>query len=155
LMAGGVKMDLLMLPPPDYTIATYTAAMQGFLASYPNGIGSFEGPNETNIWPVTWNGSSTLAASAQFQQAFYSAIRAIPAFNNIPVFNTTIGSGSASVFAQLGNIASACDYANSHPYSNDMYGPQYSYNILLPLAQSNAVGKPEVVTETGYNTDLN
>ena len=115
---------------------------------------AIEGPNEVNIWPVTYNGVSGPAGAVEYQTALYSAVRADPTLNNIPVYNMTLGTADANAFKQLGNLSSVADYGNIHPYLYDGNPGSTELN-LFPLAQIDTPGKPAVITETGFTTDPN
>ena len=153
LVNAGFHLDLAI--PPAVTTAAYVSAVDAFNAANPGGIIALEGPNEVNIWPVTYNGGTTLADEAAYQKSFYAAIRADAHLNNIPVYDLTIGSGDPTVFQALGNLSSAANYNNIHPYLNAAHAPEWSLNILMAPMSVEAPGLPTVITETGYNTDPN
>ena len=153
LVNAGFHLDLAI--PPAVTTAAYVSAVDAFNTAHPGGIIALEGPNEVNIWPVTFNGGTTLADEAAYQKSFYSAIRADSHLNSIPVYDLSIGSGDPTVYQALGNLSSAANYNNLHPYLNDSHAPEWSLNILIPPMSVEAPGLPTVITETGYNTDPN
>jgi hypothetical protein len=94
---------------------------------------SFEGPNEPNNFPITYNGqtgggSGSWAAVAQYQKDLYRAIKAEPDLKNYPVFAVseagaetddvglqflTIPPGAQTTFPEGTQYA---DYANPHNY---------------------------------------
>ena len=150
----GYKLDFA-IPSDAITITNFVAQMDAFNAAHPGGIKAIEGPNEVNIFPVTYNGGSSLANAAQYQQAFYSAVRADGHLNNIPVYNLSLAYLDTTQYAQVGDLSGSANYANSHAYLNNAYGPQWSLNIILPVAKLDAKSLPTVITETGYNTDPN
>jgi len=70
----------------------------------PDALIAFEGPNEPNNWPITYNGiqgggSSSYKQLALYQHDFYTAVKADPVLKNYPVWSMTDGSG-----AQTGNF---------------------------------------------------
>lgn len=77
---------------------------------------TYEGVNETNIEPVTYNGLTRMPAAAALQQAIYAAVEADGQLAAIPVYNTTLGGGSQAQYSELGNLSNACDFGNGHIY---------------------------------------
>jgi len=123
-----------------------------FVKAHPGSVSSIKGANEVNNWPITYNGSTGLPAEASYQQAMFNAVNADPTIANIPVFNLSIGSGSASAFTGLGNMASAVDYGAPHAYMSNGNQPHVQLSSLLSLAQNVTPGKPIAITESGYPT---
>ena len=152
LASAGYKFDFI-IPPASTDIPTFVSLLDSFIASYPGSVIAIEGPNEVDIWPVQYDGGSALSNAAQYQEALYAAIRADANLTGIPVYNLTLGNVSATEYAAVGNLSSAANDANIHLYANDAYGPQWSFNIVLPYAQLDAPGLPTVITETGYETN--
>jgi hypothetical protein len=94
---------------------------------------SFEGPNEPNNFPITYDGqvgggSGTWVPVAEFQRAIYAAVTEDPILNTYPVFHVseggaevdnvgmqwlTIPPGSGTVMPVGTQYA---DYANTHNY---------------------------------------
>ena len=154
LANSGYKLDLA-IPSDAITIANFVTQIDAFNAAHPGSIKAIEGPNEVNIWTVNYNGGSSLANAAQYQQAFYSAVRADSHLSNIPVYNLSLAYLDSTQYAQVGDLSGSANYANSHAYLNNAYAPQWSFNIILPFAKLDATSLPTVITETGYNTDPN
>ena len=154
LANSGYKLDLA-IPSDAITIANFVTQIDTFNAAHPGSIKAIEGPNEVNVFPVTYNGGTSLANAAQYEQAFYSAVRADSHLSSIPVYNLSLAYLDTTQYAQVGNLSGSANYANSHAYLNDAYGPQWSLNIILPFAKLDAPSLPTVITETGYNTDPN
>ena len=81
----GVRLDLIGEGNLEDTISTGKAlAASGALLA-------FEGPNEPNNFPITFNGQSgggmgSWAPVAQFQEALYRAVKSSPDLKNFPVF---------------------------------------------------------------------
>ena len=154
LAADGYKIDAA-IAPPNNNISYFVTMVDTFNAAYPGSLKAIEGANEVNIFRVTYNGGSTIADAALYQQALYTAVRADPTLDNIPVYNTTIGSAEASLYSALGNLSSSANYANVHPYAPDSSTPGSFLEAFLPLGQLDAPGLRTVITETGYDTDPN
>jgi hypothetical protein len=152
LTALGYKADLIIAPASE-NISTFVALVDAVAKAEPGSVAAIEGPNEVNIWAVQYNGGSSLADAALYQQALYAAVRTDSNLNSIPVYNLTMAFTDATQYAQLGNLSSAANYANSHLYANDEYSPQTSFNTILPFAHLDAPGLPTVITETGYETN--
>ncbi|MEH2491811.1 beta strand repeat-containing protein [Bradyrhizobium sp. AZCC 2230] len=130
----------------------YVAALDAFQAAHPGSIIALEGLNEANLQAFSYNGSSTIEAAAQFQQALYTAIKADASLAKLPVYNLTLGYDDPNDFAKLGNLGSSSDYANSHAYVSTGTTPGAAVAAALNLASSVSPGDPSVITETGYTT---
>ncbi|QOZ47332.1 RHS repeat protein [Bradyrhizobium sp. CCBAU 53340] len=156
LAAAGVKFDFVVSSElPAYGaagIAQFIASLDGFVAKYPNSIVAIEGLNEANIQSFSYNGSSSMAAAAQFQKDLYTAIKADGHLGGVSVYNLTLGLNDSAAYAQLGDLSKYSDYSSSHAYvattTPENYGIQYGVNV----AASSSPGNPSVITETGYTT---
>ena len=156
LANDGYKFDLGVSSSIPATGAAglqqYVAALDAFQAAHPGSIIALEGLNEVNLQAFSYNGSSTIEAAAQFQQALYTAIKADASLAKLPVYNLTLGYDDPSDFAKLGNLGSSSDYANSHAYVSTGTTPAAALASALNLASSVSPGDPSVITETGYTT---
>src|SRR5258708_4328469 len=159
LAAAGFKFDFLV---PSGVPATGSAGLQQYIASldqfeaaHPNSIVALEGLNEANIQPFSYNGSSSMAAAAQFQQAYYAAIKGDAALASIPVYDLTLGYNALSDYSQLGNLSGSTDFASSHAYVPTETTPQAMIAAAISAASSVAAGKPSLITETGHTTPAN
>ncbi|TYL93505.1 RHS repeat protein [Bradyrhizobium rifense] len=156
LANDGYKFDLGVSSSIPATGAAglqqYVAALDAFQAAHPGSIIALEGLNEANLQAFSYNGSSTIEAAAQFQQALYTAIKADANLSKLPVYNLTLGYDDPSDFAKLGNLGSSSDYANSHAYVSTGTTPAAALASALNLASSVSPGDPSVITETGYTT---
>jgi hypothetical protein len=154
LAAAGIKFDFLPTLNANSTVdvTAFVNNLIAYEAKFPGSIVAIEGANEVNGWMINENGVTSIASGALLQEQLYTAVKASASLADIPVFNTTIGSGTASMFAQLGDLSSYTDYANSHPYVMSTSNISGSLTALMALAESNAPGKPLVITEAGYNT---
>ena len=157
LAAAGIKFDFAI---PVYAgtantvnLPEFISMLNAFEQAHPGSITAIEGPNEVNIWPVTYAGGTTLADQALLQQALYAAVRADPNLNGIPVYDLTLAFTDPSQYAQLGNLSSAADFGNEHAYVQDTVNPAVGLNYLLGFPKIDTPGLPLVITETGYETD--
>ena len=159
LAAAGYKFDFVVssaLPGQGSAgLQSYIVALEKFLASHPGSISAIEGLNEANIQPFSYNGSSSLGAAAQFQSALYQAIKADGALSSVSVYNLSLGYNDPQGYNQLGNMSGSVDYANAHAYVSTGSTPQSSLAATLSAVEAAAVGKPVVITETGYTTQAN
>src|SRR5258707_4681212 len=159
LAAAGFKFDFLV---PSGVPATGSAGLQQYIASldqfeaaHPNSIVALEGLNEANIQPFSYNGSSSMAAAAQFQQTYYAAIKGDAALASIPVYDLTLGYNDLAGYSSLGNLSASTDFASAHAYVPTESTPQAAIATAISAASSVAAAKPSVITETGYTTQAN
>ena len=155
LAAAGIKFDFVLpvYSPSTVNLSQFVSMVDTFATSYPGSVVAIEGANEVNLWPATYNGGTTLADEAALQQALYAAVRSDPNLNGIPVYNLTMAYTDPTQYEALGNLSSAANDANSHAYLNDSQTPEFSMSVILPFAMIDAPGLPEVITETGYETN--
>jgi hypothetical protein len=142
----GVRLDLIGAGDLRAVISTgKTLAKAGALLS-------FEGPNEPNNFPITYNGQTgggngSWTPVAQFQQAFYQAIKSDPDLQNYPIFAVseagaenenvglqflTIPAGADTTFPDGTQFA---DYANPHNYvagTRNIYIDNQAWNAADP-----------------------
>jgi hypothetical protein len=114
---------------------------------------AFEGPNEPNNFPITYNGQpgggikGSWAPVAQYQKALYGAVKSSPELRKYPVFAVseagaetdnvglqflTIPPGAQSMFPEGTQYA---DYANPHNYvcsTQKMYVDNQAWNAADP-----------------------
>ena len=156
LAAAGYKFDLgISSSVPGSGAAglqQYLSALDAFEAKHPGSIIALEGLNEVNHQAFSYNGSSTISAAAEFQAAFYTAVKGDAALANISVYNVTLAYNDPSDFAKLGNLSGSTDFANAHAYASTGTTPSVALASELATAASAAPGKPIVITETGYTT---
>src|ERR1700759_4048895 len=127
--------------------------VHSFVYANPDSVCAIEGANEVNIWPGQFDGGTTLADEAALQRALYAAVKADPTLADLPVYNLTMAYTDASQNQQLGNLSDAANFANEHAYGWDWGTPSASLPYLVTFAQIDAPGLPNVITETGYNTE--
>lgn len=159
LAAAGYKFDFIVssaLPAQGSSgLQAYVTALDRFLASHPGSISAIEGLNEANSQPFTYNGSSSLSAAAQFQNALYQTVKADGALQSIPVYNLSLAYNDPQGYSQLGNMSASVDYANAHAYVSTDLTAASSIAATLSAVEAAAPGKPVVITETGYTTQAN
>lgn len=142
----GTKFDVIVSGDPVYT--TQIADIK-YDSSF---IAEIEGPNEIDIWPVTYSGVTSFSAGASLQKQLYATLKGTPALASLPIDSLTIS--DASYYPNVGNIAGYCDYSSSHIYpqyggdSNVLGNIQWSVNS----SAADTPGKPPVVTEFGWWT---
>src|SRR4051794_21257610 len=159
LAAAGYKFDFLVssaLPQLGTAgLQKYIVSLEKFVASHPGSISAIEGLNEANHQPFSYNGSSTLSAAGQFQNALYQAVKGDAALSAVSVYNLSLAYNDPQGYGQLGNMSGSTDFANAHAYVNTGSTPNSSLASTLSAVESAAPGKPVVITETGYTTQAN
>ena len=155
LAAEGIKFDFFIPLTGPFTanLSQFISMLDSFVIAYPGSVIAIEGPNEVNDNPVTYDGGTTLADEAAFQQALYAAVKADPKLDEIPVYNLTLANTVAAQFEELGNLSASADYANSRGYLPDNQTPEYALSVISQFAKIDAPGLPEVITEGGYDTN--
>jgi hypothetical protein len=120
------------------------------------GLLSFEGPNEPNNFPITYNGQTgggptgTWLPVAQYQRAIYSQVKSDPTLMNHPVFGVSLdGAENDNVGLQFLTIPSGAetlmpdgtqfaDYANPHdyliPFDTSLLADNEAWGASGPLA---------------------
>ena len=155
LAAAGIRFDFLF-PGGALNLTANMQALNTFAKDAPGAIAAVEGPNEVNLWPVSYNGQGGLAGAAAEQKAIYAAVHADATLAGIPVYALTLGGGSASQERALGNLSAYADYGNAHVYPDS--GAPPNPNWLTPWLASQSVptgSDPMVLTEFGYTTAVN
>lgn len=156
LASAGYKFDLVVpsgVPAMGAAgLQQYLAALDAFQTSHPGSIIAVEGLNEVNIQAFSYNGSSSLAAAAQFQTAFYSAVKGDSSLASAAVYNLSLGYNNASDYALTGDLSHSTDFANVHAYASTSLTPANAIAAYLATASTGFAGKPFVITETGYST---
>jgi hypothetical protein len=143
----GVRLDLFSEGDLEAAISTGKAlAASGALMA-------FEGPNEPNNFPITYNGrvggaAGSWAPVGQFQEALYRAVKSAPDLQSYPVFAVseagaetdnvglqflTIPTGAGATFPDGTKYA---DYANPHNYvssTRKLYIDNQAWNAADPV----------------------
>ncbi len=133
-------------------LQAYLDSVKAFETSHPGSVVALEGLNEVNLYSFTYNGSSSISAAAQFQAAYYSAIKADATLSKISVYNLSLGYNDSTDYGKLGDLSGATDYANSHAYVSTSLTPAAALQAMLGNATSVTGTDPVVITETGYTT---
>lgn len=156
LAKDGFKFDLVVpssIPEGgNAALQAYLDTVKSFATSHPGSVIALEGLNEVNLYSFSWNGSSSISAAAQFQTAYYNAIKADGTLSKISVYNLSLGYNDSTDYGKLGDLSGSTDYANSHAYVSTSLTPAQALQALLANAKSVAGSDPVVITETGYTT---
>jgi hypothetical protein len=157
LAAAGIKFDVLIPGNGNVNLTGDLAAIDAFQHAYPGSVAAIEGPNEINVWPISYQGiAGSYSAGIQLTQDLWAAVQADSALSGVPVYALTLSDGMPNVTAAeraLGNLAPYVTYGNAHIYaaaSNNVW--QYDMPTWLPIFEESTPGKPMVITETGYVT---
>jgi hypothetical protein len=130
----------------------YLASLKAFMAEHPGAVLSVEGVNEANYNSVSYNGEVGIDAAVAFQKDLFTAIKADSALAQVTVVNLSLGSNSASDYAQVGNLGNYSDAANAHAYTLTGGTADGQLQNTYSLAESASVGDPLIVTEMGHTT---
>jgi len=160
----------------DLTYANYAAnSGSNIIDQYLNSlekispiVEAIEGPNEPDFFGVFYNGITGAPAVIDSQKYIYQSVKSNPILQKIPVFCTALSyPADGGMATAIGNLAPYCDYANLHAYpENNALNASYpSTNMSLPYQflsvwkgfpdTITAPGRPEVITEGGWSTDIN
>ncbi|MFG0249271.1 MAG: CARDB domain-containing protein [Phycisphaeraceae bacterium JB051] len=140
----GIKTTAIVMPP----MASYLSLMR----QHPDAVAAIEGPNETNIWPITYKGVKGFPdATRLFQDDLYKTVKADPALMHIPVVATS--TGYMGFNAKLAPLTSF-DYAVIHSYPNGRSPSnlQPSLDNAHKILGVNQPAKRIIATEAGYHT---
>ncbi|MDN5763478.1 MAG: hypothetical protein L0H41_14340 [Microlunatus sp.] len=110
-----------------------------------DGVESLEPANE---WDLR-GGPTWREQVGQFQQQFFTAVRADPIWNGVPVLGPSVGRRQR--VGDLVGLSAYIDIANLHNYAAGG-PPEDNLSAELAVARANAPGKPLFVTEVGYHT---
>jgi len=142
----GVRLDLIGEGDLADTIST------GMALAASGALLAFEGPNEPNNFPITFNGQpggglGSWTPVAQFQEALYRAVKSSPDLQKYPVFAVSeAGAETNNVGLQFLTIPPAAqtifpagtryaDYANTHNYvssTRKIYVDNQAWNAADP-----------------------
>ena len=158
LAADGAKFDFLVSTGGAQDLASTMTRLDLIAQTNPGAIVSVEGSNEINLWPITYDGLTGMAAGVAWQQALYTAVKSDPNLAGIPVINLTLGGGTPEQYQALGNLSAFADYGNVHLYPGDpnstsapasyIIGP----NSYVQYSNQDTPGLPMIMTEFGYYT---
>jgi hypothetical protein len=154
---AGFKFDALLIGNGDVDLGQNLAKISSFLMMNPGAVVAIEAPNEINGEPITYGSlTDTLASGVMVIQDLWTAVENSSSLRNIPIYGLALAGGVDNLslqVAQLGNLAPYVTYGNAHIYaccSNNMW--QHDMGMWLPIFEADTPGKPEVITETGYET---
>ena len=158
LAANGDKFDFIVSTGGAQDLAATMTTLDLIAQTNPGAIVSVEGSNEINLWPITYNGLTGMAAGVAWQQALYAAVKADPNLAGLPVINLTLGGGTPEEYQALGNLSAFADYGNVHLYPGNptatsapesyIIGP----NSYVQYSSQDTPGLPMIMTEFGYYT---
>ncbi|HEY1595646.1 MAG TPA: hypothetical protein VGF74_09645 [Thermoleophilaceae bacterium] len=146
LAAGGIGVDFMMGSPGGTTgsLPDLVSMIAGPMRS---AVDAVEGPNEFDQ-----SGDASWAADLRsYQQQLYSLMKSTPGVAGVPVIGPSLV--KASSFAALGDLSSAMDWGNIHPYAG---GQLPAVNLSFNTGSEAAVAASEraVATEAGYHNAL-
>ena len=98
LAAAGIRFDLIISPGTDLS---YTAS---FAAAHPGALTALEGPNEINLWPITFNGLTGNDAGVSYMSYLAGAMQGYSAFNGVPLYTLTLAGQALGTAAGVGNV---------------------------------------------------
>ncbi len=151
LVAQGVRFNFIAAAGGNVpTMAQVKANLTAFMTRYPGAVASIEGPNEPNIWPISYNGHNGTAAAVAFQSDLYRMVKADPLLVGLHVLNFAFGGVGPDTYAQAGDQSRAADSGNVHAYPDG--APQAEIANQIGLASPCTPGKPMAITEIGYST---
>jgi hypothetical protein len=138
---AGNKFDFITYPAmPLKTTLDQIGAVERYA---PGSVIAVEGPNETNNYPVSYEGRRGTAATLAYQRALYHAIHSDPLLRHVAVYYYT----GFDVGTTLTGLA---DFANCHPYSHA--GEQPAQRIASEFGKQFTMAPPypKVITEAGF-----
>ena len=78
----GIKTTAIIIPDMDYYL--------DLIRQRPEAVVAIEGPNETNIWPISYQGYTTFPQSTRmFQNDLYNIVKNDSLLSQIPVIATS------------------------------------------------------------------
>jgi hypothetical protein len=145
--ARGMRFNLIMARPGSEagTLGQLVAAVAGPLAG---AVESVEGPNEYDIAGV----ASWAKPLRSYQQELYDKVKAHPALRRIRVVGPSLVWASSR--ATLGNLESALDIGNMHPYTGGQSPSPAAMANEIALARRVSHGKPIFATEAGFHNSV-
>ena len=169
LAKAGITFDFLPAAggsaPP---MAQVQSVLDAIEKAAPGSIASVEGPNEPNIWPISYAGLSGTAAAVQYQTDLYNTVHSDPLLNGtasgsspgapapagVQVYNFPFGGVGPDTYAQAGDQTGSVDATNIHVYPDGLGNGAPAPEIIneRDLAKVSAPTKPMVMTEFGYST---
>jgi len=156
LAGHGIRFDFVIGANMVATLPDTVHKLEVFQQKHPGSISSIEGMNEINNWPAKYKGKDGFPAAVLVQQDLYAAVKASPILKSIPVYNLTLGAGTPSDYAKLGDLSGFADQGNAHIYFPKGAPPSAIWDKAYLGARASTLRLPAaVVTETGYTTAKN
>ena len=115
-------------------------------------MNAVEGPNEVDIFPISYGNLYYIDAAMKFQEDIYAALRADARNDGIEIYNFSFGNIPLSSFPQLRDMSPYSDYASVHTYSNRGLRPAFVNPAAVEGWSKLAPDNPVVITESGYYT---
>jgi hypothetical protein len=132
----------------------------GQIAQRAGMLAAIEGPNETDVWPVTHEGLTGMEATRALMADLHAAVTADPVLSKFPLLQTSFAFHEA--FLQAGDLSAFADFANTHSYLPAGHPPSTPDHTLLPpgAALDQLIREAQIVspglrpwtTEAGYHT---
>ncbi len=137
LADAGVRFDLMV---NRSNLDAAMALVHEFALRHPGAVDSVEGPNETNNFPVTYQGRSDRPAQVAYQTNLYRAVKADPELARAPVIDLT----------SWPELSGPADFSNIHPYPKDGGQPGGELASAVAVERIRAPDRPVMITEAGY-----
>lgn len=141
LAEAGVHFDVLLGAGRPLDDSLGTAA--SFAATHAGAVTAIEGPNEINLWPISFGGQTGVAAAVSFIDAA-AAKMSTGALAGVALYDFTGASRTAATMADASTAVSI------HPYPQN--GDQPYAWLKAEVMNHAVVGKDMVITEAGYTT---
>ncbi len=156
LAASGIRADLVTSIRTNTSAVTDWTKLDDLQAWCGGGVEAFEGANEPDLQGIPAGAPPWATQTVNAQRALYGTVKGNPAIQNVAV----IGPSPTWTPQALGDLSSAMDVGNWHPYpggSCPTCGDPYGTNVddLAPRYRAPSGAKPIVVTETGYHNAVN
>ena len=142
LAQAGVHFDFVL--GSQRPLTDTMASISLFAAAHPGSLLALEGPNEINVWPLSYNGTTGVDAATALLNDAAAMAAANPLLAGAAIYDLT----GAPVVSAL--INDAAGYANIHPYPQNGNQPYSVLNARIGLRL--IPGKDMVITEAGYST---
>jgi len=153
IASADIKFDFIAGVGGALDLSAVVSSLHAFTQQSPGKLIAIEGPNELNLWPVTYSGfTDTYSAGAHFTQDLSAAAKADPLLSSTPIYAPTLGVDSSGE-AKLGSLSRYVTYGNAHVYGARGYNTWTNdMPYWLAIQQKPTLGKQTVITETGYST---
>ncbi len=124
-------------------------ALQSLAAKNGVTVGSYEGPNESDLGGIlNW-----VTDTRSFMQSVYSSAKTSPSVSAIPVIGNSLA-GPPIDWVLLGDMTAFEDYGNMHPYANTQH-PSFNFGTALANQIKVSGSQTIYVTEAGWSNATN